>query len=338
MIPSVEELATPPDDDVATEARGLHALAGAARGRAEGMRLRADDLLTRHRDRPLVDLALRFHLRDREAAGTVVSSAVALRLFLFFVPMLLFVVGIVGFFGGVVSSSDVDSAGVTGSLARQIDTALNQPTSTRWIATLVGLFGMLTTGRSLARVLAQASCLAWRLPLSSKAPVRLIGTVVGLLVGLGVSAALVNVINDRFGVGAAGLSFLAVLSIYVVGALVLAWQLPRAAADPGVLLPGALLLGLTFAGLQAYSQLFLPGQFSRASELYGSIGLAIVTLGWFFIAGRVIVMAMVLDAVVYERFGTVSRFVFSLPLLRAIPRRSPWIARRFGLTDEEADA
>jgi uncharacterized BrkB/YihY/UPF0761 family membrane protein len=333
----VEELATPPDDDDATEARGLHALAGAARGRAVGVRVRADDLLTRHRDRPLVDLALRLHLRDREAAGTVVSSAVALRLFLFFVPMLLFVVGVIGFFGGVVSSSDVDSAGVTGSLARQIDTALDQPTSTRWIATLVGLFGMMTTGRSLARVLAQASCLAWRLPLSSKAPVRLIGTVVGLLAGLGVSAALVNVINDRFGVGAAGLSFVAVLGIYVVGALVLGWQLPRAAADPGVLLPGALLLGLTFAGLQAYSQLFLPGQFSRASQLYGSIGLAIVTLGWFFIAGRIIMLSFALDAATFERLGSISRVVFMLPLVRRLPPRFPWLAQRFSVDKNPSD-
>lgn len=43
-----------------------------------------------------MDLALRWYERDREAAGTVVGSALAFRLFLFFIPLLLFVVGLTG--------------------------------------------------------------------------------------------------------------------------------------------------------------------------------------------------------------------------------------------------
>ena len=49
--------------------------------------------------------------------------------------------------------------------------------------------------------------------------------------------------------------------------------------------------------MQAVSQLYLPDKFSRASQLYGAIGITVVTLGWFFIAGRVIMLAMVLNAV-----------------------------------------
>ena len=68
----------------------------------------------------------------------MVSAAVAFRLFLFFVPLLLFLVGILGFFSSAVSERDVSDAGLSGGIADQINTALSQPNSTRWIAVLVG--------------------------------------------------------------------------------------------------------------------------------------------------------------------------------------------------------
>ena len=43
---------------------------------------------------------------------------------------------------------------------------------------------------------------------------------------------------------------------------------------------------LVLNGLHAVSQLYLPGRFSGASELYGGIGVAVVTLGWLFFVGR----------------------------------------------------
>ena len=107
--------------------------------------------------------------------------------------------------------------------------------------------------------------------------------------------------------------------------------LPRATPDPGALLPGALLTALTLTGLQAVSQLYIPGRLSQASELYGAIGLVVVTLGWFFIMGRAVVLAMTLNAVVHERFGSISTFVFGLPVLRALPRRWAWFRRIFQL-------
>ena len=66
-----------------------------AHGRAAGRR-RVEDLRERFGDRPVVDLGLRIYQRDREAAGGVVGAAVAFRLFLFFVPLLLMVVGLAG--------------------------------------------------------------------------------------------------------------------------------------------------------------------------------------------------------------------------------------------------
>ena len=276
---------------------------------------------------------MRVYERDRDSAGTVLGSAIAFRLFLFFVPLLLFVVGLAGFFGEVVSAEDVDDAGIAGTLAAQIGTALEQPTSTRWIAIAAGLVGIATTGRTLAKSLVQASCLGWRMPMRSKAPVRVVGALIGLLVGMGLIASIVNRIRQDLGLAVTGVSFAAVLVVYVVAALILAALLPRPTSDPGVLLPGAVLVGVTLAGLQALSQLYLPGRFDRASALYGFIGATVVILGWFFFAGRVMVLANALNAATFERFGSITSFAFGLPLMRALPRRSAWVRRRFDLPD-----
>ena len=291
----------------------------------------------KHRDRPLVDLGLRIYQRDRESAGTVVGSAIAFRLFLFFVPLLLFVVGLAGFVATWVDADTVnDNAGLSGSLAVQINSALSQANRTRWVAVLLGLIGMVSTGRTLSKVLVATSCLAWRLPMKSKASMRAVGAIVGLIAGIGLVAAIVNRIRTELGVGVATISFVGALVVYALAWLALSMMLPRASPDPGVVLPGAVLVGITLAGMQAVSQLYLPGRLSRASELYGAIGTTIVTLGWFFILGRAMVLAMVLNAVLHERFGSISRVAFSLPVMRILPRKSAWVRRFFDLDDGAA--
>ncbi len=254
-------------------------------------------------------------------------------MFLFFVPVLLFVVGLTGFLAQVVEEEDVHDAGITGTLAAQIGQALEQPTTARWLAILIGLFGMATTGRTLSKVMVQASCLAWRLPITRKAPVRLIGAVVGLIVAVAIVAAAINRVRQELGIGAAGLSYIAAFAVYLVAYVVLTFLLPRGTTDPGALLPGAVLVAATTVGLQALSQLYLPGRFNRASQLYGAVGATIVVLGWFFILGRAIVLAMAVDAAIYERFGSISQLVFGLPVLRTIPRRFAWFRRFFQLDE-----
>ena len=127
------------EPDGAAEEGRLNALAARARERGKAEQARVAALLDKHGDRPLVDVALRTYRRDREIAGTVVGSALAFRLFLFFVPLLVFVVGVAGFLASWVDAEDVaDDAGVSGALAEQIRSAFDQPGSTRWAAVLLG--------------------------------------------------------------------------------------------------------------------------------------------------------------------------------------------------------
>jgi uncharacterized BrkB/YihY/UPF0761 family membrane protein len=332
-MPEPGRMTDNPDDQRAGEAdhdlTAFRRLAEATQTRLSPVRQR----LTRYEHVPVVDVIAGTYRRDRESAGAVMGSAIAFRLFLFFVPLLLLVVGIAGFASGFVDAGTVSkTAGVYGSLGAEIREAFHQPGFTRWLALLFGLFGVLTAGRSLTRVLHAASAAAWRLPLSgSRASLRAAGVVAGLICGMAVIAILVNRVREDLGLGVAGLTFVPALLIYGLAWLGVSMMLPRATHDPGALLPGSLLVALTITVMHAISEFYLPDRLSRASQLYGAIGTTIVTLGWFFILGRGIVLAMELNAAIYERYGSISQVVFSLPLFRVLARKSGRVRRFFGL-------
>jgi uncharacterized BrkB/YihY/UPF0761 family membrane protein len=311
---------------------GLRALFDRGRERVASEQARLNRLIEAHQDDPVLSFGLRVYQRDRQSAGALVGSALAFRLFLFFVPLVLFVVGLLGFFGRWFEADDLnDTVGVSGTIAAQISTALSQPNSTRWLATVAGLVGMVWAGRSLSKVLVASSCLTWEMPVSTKASVRVIGSVVALMGAVVIVSSAVNRVRREFGLAVAGVSFVAALAVYAVAWMAMSLQLPRRTHDPGAVLPGALVVGLVLAGMQAISQLYLADQIGRASALYGALAVTTVSLGWFFFLGRAIVFGMSLDAVVYERFGSISTFVFGLPLVRILPRRSAWIRRFFDL-------
>jgi uncharacterized BrkB/YihY/UPF0761 family membrane protein len=127
----------------------------------------------------------------------------------------------------------------------------------------------------------------------------------------------------------AGVSFVVVVVVYGVAWMAISLVLPRATHDPATALPGALVVGLVLAGLQAISQLYVSDRFVGASGVYGSLAATVILLGWFFFVGRAMVFALALDAVLFERVGSISHFVFGLPVVRALPRRSAWIRRFF---------
>jgi uncharacterized BrkB/YihY/UPF0761 family membrane protein len=93
------------------------------------------------------------------------------------------------------------------------------------------------------------------------------------------------------------------------------------------------LVALTITVMHAVSEFYLPDRLDRASQLYGVFGTTVVTLGWFFILGRVIIISIELNATIYDRYGSLSQVAFSLPGLRIMARRSARIRRFFDLTD-----
>jgi uncharacterized BrkB/YihY/UPF0761 family membrane protein len=287
----------------------------------------------------IVETLAQVYERDRDAAGTLLGSAVAARLFLFMVPLMLFAVGTAGLIGNHTGfDSFSESVGVTGSMAEEIDAAFDQGGVGPWIAIGIGLLGIGTTGRSLTRSLVLSSALAWRLGGGQRTTFRVIGIVVGIVVALTFLSGVLNRIRVAAGLAVTSVSFVAVALVYLVLFSLLFLALPRGTTDPGAALPGAALVGVVVASLQAVTQLFIPGRIASASALYGTIGVALVVLGWFFVIGRVVALAFALNAVVFDRMGSVSRYVFAVPGLRTLPRRSPALARYFDLETHDPNA
>ena len=170
-------------------------------------------------------------------------------------------------------------------------------------------------------------------PRVTGARLRAVGAVAGLVCTIGVIAILIGRVRESFGLGLASASFVPALLIYAIAWLGVSMFLPRATEDPGALLPGCVLVALTHTVMHAVSELYLPDRLDHASQLYGAFGTTVVTLGWFFILGRAVIIAMELNAAIYDRYGSISQVAYSLPVLRILGRRSPRIRRFFDLMD-----
>lgn len=317
------------DDVAATGVRRTAALQARGRAAAGRLRARAEELRERW---SIVDLGVRVYDRDREAAGTLLGSALALRLFLFFVPFVLFTVGVAGLVGRYAGyDSLVADTGISGTIGDQIDAAFAQSATSSWLIAGAGLFGMISAGYSLSRAMIVSSALSWQLGGRQRAAVGVIGTLVGLIACIGLVGMIVSSIREAAGVAVASVSFVAVFGVYVVLWVLVFQTLPRGTSDPGASLPGALAAALVLTGMQAISTLYLPGAIERSSQLYGAIGVTLATLGWIYVIGRVVAFSFSLNAIVFEQYGSVSGLVFSIPGLRAIPRRYSRLARYFDL-------
>jgi uncharacterized BrkB/YihY/UPF0761 family membrane protein len=324
---------SPGGDEPTKAARRMAALQ--ARGRASGERVKARATELQERSR-LVDVGVRVYERDREAAGTLLGSALALRLFLFFVPLVLFTVGVAGIVGRYIGyDSFASDAGITGTIGDQIDAAFAQRSGSAWFMCVAGLVGMATAGYSLSRALIVSSALSWRLGGRQRSTVGIVGSVTGLIASIALLGAIVNSIRAASGLAVASASFAAVFVIYVVLWLIVFQTLPRGTTDPGASLPGALVASSVLTAMQAISTLYLPGAIERSSQLYGAIGVTLATLGWIYILGRVLAFTFSLNAAIFEQVGSVSGVVFAVPGIRAIPRRYPRIARYFDLDDSD---
>jgi membrane protein len=292
--------------------------------------------------RAWVDFAMRLYERDKDGDGSVIAAAVALRVFLFFVPLVLFLVGLLGFASSHLGAHDASrQIGVSGGFASQINSALNQSSKARWIAAATGFFGAVWAGRHLAKVLLVANRRAWCLSadeakLTSKT--RVTGALTGMIAGLGILAIIVNRIRQSAGVVGGSATLLTAALVYMGAWLVVSLLLPRGRADRSALLPGALFVGVSVAVAQGVIQFLIPGRVSHASQLYGAIGIVIVTLSWFFLLGRLFVASFAIDAVVWERFGSLTTLLLRSKRLRKELERHPRVLTFLVEgSDDEAD-
>ena len=295
---------------------------------------RAESLLEERRsDNTLIDLGARYYERDRDAFATVLGSAIALRLFLFFASALAAFVGFVNLIGASsLIRSTLSATGTAGRVANDIETATMASKQAGFGIFLSSFILLLIYGRSLTWVLAGSAAGGWNLSAKEAKPtLRMAGTVAGLMVTMIVVTGVLGRIRQIGGLALTTGSFAALAGVVLIAWFIVMWSLPSRTPDPGAQLPGAAFFGIATALLQWFMQFYLPNKVNKSSATMGSIGLSVAYLGYFFIIGRLMASTFVINAVIWERYGSISEVVFGLPGLRRLPVRYQGVARFFRL-------
>jgi len=253
----------------------------------------------------LVDLVWTAGERDRRAVGSVLAGALAFRIFVYLLPLFLAVLTLVGIVVGLDDGAPESVAGGVGLstyVVQSVATASQQAHSNLWFLVPLSAWAVYSAGGATARVLHAIHTVAWGLP-----PTRMRSTAKAAGVTfLAAVAALVAV-------GAAqwvrhespGLGLVAALAgILPFAALwwVISWLLPHDRRAPWTaFVPGALLMGTGVWLAHLFSVYFLAHRVDKASNLYGSLGVAAALLAWLYLFGRMMVAAAMLNATLWER-------------------------------------
>lgn len=260
-----------------------------------------------------LDAAFAVRDRDRRVVGGVLAGAVAFRVFVYLLPLVLVVISVLG----VVASFDVNAAGEVGEdlgmstyLVDSVDTAADESQRSLWVLIPLALFATYSAGVGLVKVLRAIHGLAWDQPVTRLrrawlAAVAAFGfTLVLVVVVAGMQA--VRERSERAGIGVAATQVV----VLVVGWWVASRALPHhPRAGWLALLPGALMVGLGSWVLHLASVYVLARRVAKASALYGSLGVAAALLLWLYLLGRLVVAAAMLNATLWERRGVPERSV-----------------------------
>ncbi len=279
----------------------------------------------------LLDFGGQLFERDVDARGSVLGSAIALRLFLFVLPATVTLVGLINVLRlGSVLQEHLDASVTTGPISK----ALHDLSFWSALSIVVsGLVLMLMAGYSLAKVLAACSGAAWGMTArESKVSVSAMLALTGVLFSSIVAGSMFSRLREVGGLPATLTAWLAVMGSTGLMWFLVMLSLPRKVNDPGALLPGSLLMGVLYTLLQWFMQYYLPNRVARTSDTFGDLATTVATLGNFFFIGRIMASSFVFSAAVYERWGSVSQVLFDLPGVRRIARRSPKLQRYFSLS------
>jgi membrane protein len=277
-----------------------------------------------------VGTVLRVQQRFSELHGGSLAAAVTLAAFLSLFPLLLALIGILGFFSSQAADLPgeiIGRLGLTGEAAEAVTSAISVAERSRRVASVVGVVGLLWSGLGLVAALQQALNSVWQVEgrgLKDKAYGLL--WLVGAVLILASSAALTALLGLLPGPAAPG----ALLAALAVSTGLWLWTMRVLCnRDLGwkALLPGALLGAVGLEVLKVVGGIYVPRAVAGSSALYGSIGIVFAVIAWLLFLGRLVVYAAVLNVVRWEEdHGTVSAEI-ELPRM---PGAVPVAASRSG--------
>jgi uncharacterized BrkB/YihY/UPF0761 family membrane protein len=297
----------------------------------------AGDWLQRQRaqDRR-VEYALAAFERDRSTGGSVLAGAVAFRLFMFFVPYVVFVLLLLGTGSGP-TAADRDVArqlGIGGLVASAAEGTNHLSGWERFTSLVLLAYGIFWGARVLYRVLHIVFSLEWSVPVTrvkaTKPALGVVGFVtVTLFAEFGLSRLrAVSPIGGPIG----AILFLVLPAVFW---LFMLQYLPHAPECPWWWqLPGALLIAIGIEVIHLITIYWIAYQITSKSNLYGGLGSALAILLWAYLIGRLIVFAAVINMLIWQTFTTSRPTAAPTP---EHPDRTPDQLELGGGTDQQRD-
>jgi uncharacterized BrkB/YihY/UPF0761 family membrane protein len=300
VVEPVSPMALDADEQAASDAGRI---ARARRSAAE-LETRARNEFDRAREQhATVRLAVQVFESDRRRAGGLLAGGLAYRIFLWQIPLALFLVSAFGLATELSGDDPADLArktGMTAALAGAISQAVAASQSARWWLLILGAFLTVWAGRGVYRGVRLVSELAWetRAPRGSSLKGSLAVTGFGVL-AVALQAFLPK-ISDTLGLPAL-VRFALGLMLASSLAFAVLRLLPRADVPWTSILPGAVLMGVGIRLLGLAASTYFAYRLDHSSDLYGALGLAVVMMLFLFLVARLFVAAQFLNATLHRR-------------------------------------
>jgi uncharacterized BrkB/YihY/UPF0761 family membrane protein len=249
-----------------------------------------------------LDATLETIERDSDIGGGMLAGALSYRLFVFALPLAFFVVSGVGLLAGALGIEPhvmSNSVGLGGIVTRQV--ADGSKEASNWWVALTSFCVLVYATRVLLRAVAIIHSLAWTHTAASvKVSPRSLGVFGASCVGQVLLVAGVGAVGHQTVVG--GIVSL-VISVFAIAGLwlVISLEVPHPDAGWTDLIPGSFFYAIGFIGVQLFNVLMLGNLIQSKTTTYGALGTAATLLLAFFLLGRVMVGAAVLNATLHDR-------------------------------------
>ncbi len=287
------------EDHPQTGARGGRARLRELRARAEALGAALEQRYGEVWPVPIVRDMLAL---DQSIAGGELAGALAYRLFIWLLPFVLVLVAGLGVYADASDQTPrevADELGLAGLVVQSVAAAAKS--GARWYALLIGIPVLLYATRSLLRTIVAIHRLAWGLERrrGHLTPGRVLLFLAAIVASLAVAAAISGSVAASAWLWLVGIPL-------AVGARAAIWLgvsrlLPSRDRSPRTLLPGALVVGVGFLGVNVFTQLVVVWIGDTREDTYGALGLAATMLFSLWLTSRVIVASVVVNAALWSR-------------------------------------
>jgi len=287
---------------VEPEPRRLNRYTELARARLEATRASAE---ARRDESRLVDTGLLLFERNRDLPATLLMGAVAARLVIFVVPLLVLQVFAIGLFADLAATSPQEAArqaGLAGLFAQAAEDTTTAGEGWRLAALLGTVFATLYAATGLGRLVRRIHAIVWRVPFTrAKRPWLIPVAVMGVaLVGLALMS--FSSWSTEWTIELFVGELVIELIVVTVFWMVITRSLPH---DPGALswghfVPGGLFAAVGVVAVRVAMVVYFAPRSVTLGDRYGTVAVALVLLTWAYWLGFIVVGSADLNAAVFR--------------------------------------